>query len=261
MRIRIKSLKGKRLLVPLVLTIVFAVMLGVWFSSGGNAIASPGSEAAIASGALAAQESEPIPLLWYLAPAGSILALLFAFIFYRGMKREPEGTDKMEAIALGVREGANAYLKRQYKVVAIFLVGLACILAYLAFGMKVPVMNPWVPFAFLTGGFFSALCGWLGMKTATYANSRTAQAARGSLNAALKVAFRSGAVMGLVVVGFGLLDICIWFLLLHTFTDYSLNIITVTMLTFGMGASSQALFACWWWNIHQSRRRRLRPGR
>jgi len=243
MRIRIKSLKSKRLLVPLVLTIVFAVMLGVWFSSGGNAIASPGSEAAIASGALAAQASETIPLLWYLAPAGSVLALLFAFIFYRRMKREPEGTDKMEAIALGVREGANAYLKRQYKVVAIFLVGLACILAYLAFGMKVPVMNPWVPFAFLTGGFFSALCGWLGMKTATYASSRTTQAARGSLNAALKIAFRSGAVMGLVVVGFGLLDICIWFLLLHAFTDYSLNIITVTMLTFGMGASSQALFA------------------
>ncbi|MFC1940882.1 sodium-translocating pyrophosphatase [Chloroflexota bacterium] len=196
-----------------------------------------------AGGALPTERGVEIPLLWYLAPAGAILALIFAFIFYRGMKRESEGTDSMKSIASAVREGANAYLKRQYSVVAIFLVVLAGILAYLAFGLAVPVMNPWVPFAFLTGGFFSGLCGWLGMKTATYANSRTTQAARSSLPSALKIALRSGAVMGLIVVGFGLLDICIWLLVLKSFTSYSLSAITVTMLTFGMGASSQALFA------------------
>ena len=235
--------KNKRVLLTLGLGIILTIIFGFWFFPSGFAMAAPAGEAFITGGALTAQESEAIPLLWYLAPAGSVLALLFAFLFYRGMKQESEGTDKMKAIALGVREGANAYLKRQYKVVAIFLVALACLLAYLAFGMKIPVMNPWVPFAFLTGGFFSALCGWLGMKTATYANSRTTQAARSSLDAALKVAFRSGAVMGLVVVGFGLLDICIWFFALNTFTGYSLSTITVTMLTFGMGASAQALFA------------------
>ncbi len=238
-----KRLISKRVLFPLVLTIFFAAMLGFMLSTGGDNLAAQNSSLFGMSKTLAAQEEGAIPLLWYIAPACSIIALIFAFIFYRNMKREPEGTDEMKAIAQGVREGANAYLKRQYKVVAIFLVALACILAYLAFGLKVPVMNPWVPFAFLTGGFFSALCGWLGMKTATYANSRTTQAARGSLNAALKIAFRSGAVMGLVVVGFGLLDICLWFYALQSFTDYSLHTITVTMLTFGMGASSQALFA------------------
>jgi len=188
-------------------------------------------------------ESTSIPVLWYLAPAGSILALVFAYIFYRGMKKESEGTKMMQEIAQGVREGANAYLKRQYKVVAIILVAMACIFAFLAFGLSVPVMNGWTPFAFLTGGIFSGLCGWLGMKTATYANARTAHAARSSLNKALQIAFRSGAVMGLVVVGFGLLDICVWFLVLNGLTDYSLGEITVTMLTFGMGASTQALFA------------------
>jgi len=196
-----------------------------------------------AGGGSAAPGGPGIPKIWYLSPAASVLALIFALHFYRGMKREPEGTDRMKDIASGVREGANAYLRQQYKVVAIFLVALACIFAYLAFGMSVPLMNPWVPFAFLTGGFFSGLCGWLGMKTATYANSRTAQAARGSLDRALRVALRSGAVMGLVVVGFGLLDICMWFLVLSHFTNYSFSMITATMLTFGMGASSQALFA------------------
>ncbi len=196
-----------------------------------------------AGGDLAAQSNLEIPLLWYLAPVASVLALLFALYFYRSMKREPEGTDRMKDIASAVREGANTYLKRQYLVVAIFLVALAGILAYLAFGLRVPVMNPWVPFAFLTGGLFSGLCGWLGMKTATYAGARTTQAARTSLPSALKIALRSGAVMGLIVVGFGLLDICIWLLVMLNFTDYSLSTITVTMLTFGMGASSQALFA------------------
>ncbi len=233
MKIPLKN--NRRILLPLGLIIILAVILVVWLFSGGTVMA--------AEGVTSTQESETIPLLWYLAPAGAILALLFAFLFYRGMKRESEGTDAMKDIASGVREGANAYLKRQYSVVAIFLVVLAGILAYLAFGMAVPLMNPWVPFAFLTGGFFSGLCGWLGMKTATYANARTTQAARTSLPAALKIALRSGAVMGLIVVGFGLLDICIWLLVLKGFTAYSLSTITVTMLTFGMGASSQALFA------------------
>ncbi|HEY40988.1 MAG TPA: sodium/proton-translocating pyrophosphatase, partial [Dehalococcoidia bacterium] len=188
-------------------------------------------------------EEESIPGLWYLAPVGSVLALAFAFIFYRGMRRESEGTEEMKFIAQGVREGANAYLKRQFSVVAIVLVVLAVLLAVLAFVVKPPLQNGWLPFAFLTGGFFSGLCGWLGMKTATYANARTTQAARTSLNKALQVAFRSGAVMGLVVVGFALLDICIWFLLLNNGVHMELNELTVTMLTFGMGASTQALFA------------------
>ncbi len=215
--------------------VVGLVLLVSFFTAGGTA--------AQGTAAAAAGDSEAIPGLWYLAPVGSLLALLFAFIFYRNMRQESEGTERMQAIAQGVREGANAYLRRQYKVVAVVLVILAAILAYLAFGMAVPIMNGWVPFAFLTGGFFSGLCGWLGMKTATYANARTAHAARTSLDRALKVAFRSGAVMGLVVVGFALLDICLWFILMKSFSGFSLAEITVTMLTFGMGASTQALFA------------------
>ncbi len=216
---------------------VVVVLLSVFGGAAGADVDVTGKAAVEVS------EDDTIPALWYLAPVGAVLALLFAYIFYRGMKRQSEGTKEMQDIAQGVREGANAYLKRQYKVVGIFLVILAGLLAFLAFGMEVPVMNPWVPFAFLTGGVFSAICGWLGMKTATHANARTANAARHSLSSALKVAFRSGAVMGLVVVGFGLLDICLWFILMFNFTDYSLGAITVTMLTFGMGASTQALFA------------------
>jgi K(+)-stimulated pyrophosphate-energized sodium pump len=222
---------------PLAFLAIFVVLLAFCFINNGNVVAAQLGQAA------AEAEDETIPVLWYLAPVGAVLGLVFAFLFYRGMKRESEGTEEMKAIAQGVREGANAYLKRQFTVVAIILVVLSCIFAYLAFGLAVPVMNPWVPFAFLTGGFFSGLCGWLGMKTATYANARTAHAARTSLDQSLKVAFRSGAVMGLVVVGFGLLDICIWFLVLKNLTGYSLHTITVTMLTFGMGASTQALFA------------------
>ena len=204
----------RKFLIPLSLIITLAIILGYWLLGGGGAIAANGD---------LAQNNGEIPLIWYLAPFASVLALFFAFWFYRNMKRESEGTDKMKEIAESVREGANAYLKRQYSVVAIFLVILAGILAYLAFGMAVPVMNPWVPFAFLTGGLFSGLCGWLGMKTATYANARTAHAARSSLPAALKVSLRSGAVMGLIVVGFGLLDICIWFFVLNNLTGYSLS--------------------------------------
>ena len=151
--------------------------------------------------------------LFYAVPAASIVALLFAAIFYAQMKKEDEGTPTMKKIAQFVREGAMAYLRQQYKVVIIVFIVLAIFFAILAYGFG--VQNPWVPFAFLTGGFFSGLAGFFGMKTATYASARTANAARQSLNAGLQVAFRSGAVMGLTVVGLALLDIAGWFLILQ----------------------------------------------
>ena len=183
--------------------------------------------------------------LFYFVPAASVLALVFAAIFYRQMRREDEGTPTMKQIALYVREGAMAYLRQQYKVVIIVFIVLALFFSVLAYVFH--IQNPWVPFAFLTGGFFSGLAGFIGMKTATYASGRTANACRRSLNAGLKVAFRSGAVMGLTVVGLGLLDISLWYWVLSRFYDMSVSqnliIITTTMLTFGMGASTQALFA------------------
>lgn len=184
--------------------------------------------------------------LFYLVPAASLLALLFAFLFYRQMKREDEGTPTMKEIALYVRQGAMAYLKQQYKVVIVVFLILAAVFAVLAYVFH--IQNPWVPFAFLTGGFFSGLAGYVGMRTATFASGRTANAARRSLNAGLKVAFRSGAVMGLTVVGLGLLDIALWWVVLNAFVvdvdpAQKLVVITTTMLTFGMGASTQALFA------------------
>src|SRR5665647_2859779 len=202
--------------------------------------------------------------IFLLVPFASILALIFAWFFYQNMMKNSEGTDRMKQIAQYVREGAMAYLKRQYKVVGIVFVVLVILLTIMAYA---GIQNPFVPIAFLTGGFFSGLCGFLGMKTATNASARTAWAASKSLNKGLQVALRSGAVMGLVVVGFGLLDIALWFLLLNNiiFTPehmetglrfLGLNFvnagtndhqklieITATMLTFGMGASTQALFA------------------
>jgi K(+)-stimulated pyrophosphate-energized sodium pump len=178
----------------------------------------------------------------YLVLAASILALSFAFYFYKSMMKEDEGTDLMKKIASHVRRGAMAYLKQQYKVVIIVFV----VLAILFFVMSLfDLQNGWVWFAFLTGGFFSGLAGFFGMKTATYASARTANAARKSLNSGLQVAFRSGAVMGLVVVGLALLDVSVWFIVLDHFigVENHLVIITTTMLTFGMGASTQALFA------------------
>lgn len=176
--------------------------------------------------------------------AASVLALAFAYFFFKQMMRKDEGTDLMKKIALHVRKGAMAYLKQQYKVVTIVFVVLAVIFAVMAY---FNLQNNWVPFAFLTGGFFSGLAGFFGMKTATYASARTANAARQSLNSGLQVAFRSGAVMGLVVVGLALLDISVWYLILDHFVDNAdhnkLMYITTTMLTFGMGASTQALFA------------------
>ncbi len=208
--------------------------------------------------------AETIKWAWYIAPVSSILALVFAFILYKMVMSAPEGTAKMVEIAKYVREGAYAYLFRQYSVVGVVFAVLVLIFAFLAY---IGVQNPFVPIAFLTGGFFSGLCGFLGMKTATNASSRTAQGASVSLNRGLQVAFRSGAVMGMVVVGFGLLDISIWYWILDRVVytaehmQNGLNImgltfvhagmdshsklveITTTMITFGMGASTQALFA------------------
>ncbi|NDV63269.1 sodium-translocating pyrophosphatase [Puniceicoccales bacterium CK1056] len=185
-------------------------------------------------------------LLFWITPVASIAALGFAFMFFRNMLKSSEGTETMRTIAQHVRVGAMAYLKQQYKVVAVFFVIIFLVFAYLAYGLH--LQNKWVPFAFITGGFFSGLAGFFGMKTATYASARVANAARESLDEGLKLAFRSGAVMGLVVVGLALLDISVWFLVLNKFvvTDSpqeKLAIITTTMLTFGMGASLQALFA------------------
>jgi K(+)-stimulated pyrophosphate-energized sodium pump len=185
-----------------------------------------------------------IPQAFWLVPVASVVALSMAWYFFCQMMKEDEGTLRMREIAGHVRHGAMAYLKQQYRVVSIVFVVLAVIFAFMAYVLK--VQNPWVPFAFLTGGFFSGLAGFFGMKTATYASGRTANAARQGLNQGLRVAFRSGAVMGLVVVGLGLLDIAIWFLVLSYFyqgTGIALITITTTMLTFGMGASTQALFA------------------
>ena len=202
--------------------------------------------------------------MWWIAPLASVLSLIFAGYFYKKMMASDEGNDTMKSIAKHVRDGAYAYLTAQYKVVSLVFLVLLVIFTVLAY---MGVQNPFVPVAFLTGGFFSGLCGFLGMKTATNASARTAQAASESLNRGLQVAFRSGAVMGLVVVGFGLLDICAWYLILDRLVYTTANMaegldflglhlvhagttdaqkyveITTTMLTFGMGASTQALFA------------------
>ena len=215
-------------------------------------------------------ETFSIPGFWYTVPAASILALVAALLFFKSMMKMDEGTPRMIEIAGYVREGALAYLKRQYRTVSVVFAILFLIFVILAF---LGIQNPFVPVAFLTGGFFSGLCGFLGMKTATQASSRTAAGASKSLNQGLVTAFRSGAVMGLIVVGFGLLDISIWFYLLNFIYDHNIfgmgatlaskismefsdslitnsafghakmAEVTTTMLTFGMGASLQALFA------------------
>ena len=186
-------------------------------------------------------------VLFWFVPVASLLALAFAAYFYKQMKAESEGTERMAYIAKAVRQGAMAYLKQQYRVVIVVFICLAAIFAVMAYVFK--IQNEWVPFAFLTGGFFSGLSGFFGMKTATYASARTANAARNSMNSGLRMAFRSGAVMGLVVVGLGLLDISVWYIVLDAFVPELTNpaiklcFITTTMLTFGMGASTQALLA------------------
>ncbi len=196
-----------------------------------------------------------IPIAWWIAPIGALIALFFAHKFYKEVLHSNAGDPDMIEIAGYVRDGAMAYLRRQYTVVFLVFIVLACLLGLMAFYLK--VQNGITPFAFLTGGFFSGLCGYLGMRTATLASNRTAAGARESLNSGLRVAFRAGAVMGLVVVGFALLDITGWFLVLYklwpmlhkaypestVFAELHLSTITVVMLTFGMGASTQALFA------------------
>ncbi len=204
------------------------------------------AEEAAASAAATTGSSWWIFFPWVIGMAGAVAGLFFAWRFFQEMMASEKGDSRMEEIAGYVREGANAYLYQQYKIVAMFFVVIFILLAIAAFGLH--VQSSWVPFAFLTGGFFSGLAGWFGMKTATWASSRTAQGCRKSLNDGLRVAFRSGAVMGLTVVGLGLLDICLWFAILYWVIYWlgyqmSLEQITVTMLCFGMGASSQALFA------------------
>ena len=193
---------------------------------------------------------EALPYAWWITPIGSTISLIFAYVFYREVMKQSEGTPVMVEIAQAVRDGAMAYLKQQYKVVGIVFAVLCLVFLIMAFGLE--AQNKVVPFAFLTGGFFSGLCGFLGMKTATNASARTASAAQSSLNEGLRVAFRAGAVMGLVVVGFALLDIAAWFLILYYLfpkifpgflAENPLPQITVIMLSFGMGASTQALFA------------------
>ncbi len=253
--------------------------IGAFFLIGLSAIgwASMGlaQEAVNATAAAPSSSDQLAATLFWVAPLGSILALIFAVVFYKKMMSADEGNEKMREIAQAVREGADAYMNRQYRVVSLVFLVLLIIFSILAF---MGIQNPFVPVAFLTGGFFSGLCGFLGMKTATNASARTANGARTSLNAGLQVAFRSGAVMGLVVVGFGLLDIAIWYLALDYIFDqniFGLSLhmaqrvglagegaawdaawatteifkqgkmveITTTMITFGMGASTQALFA------------------
>jgi len=190
-------------------------------------------------------------ILFIIAPIGSALALVFAYIFFVNMKKKDPGNKTMQEIARHVKEGAKAYIRQQYKVVAIFFLFAFIFFVILSFVLH--VQSRWTPFAFLTGGFFSGLAGFLGMMTATEASNRTAQAARSSLNSALKIAFRSGSVMGLIVVGLGLLNISVWFILLYyiimpaqinsPFAVRNIYEVSVIMLTFGMGASAQALFA------------------
>jgi K(+)-stimulated pyrophosphate-energized sodium pump len=206
-----------------------------------SALASDGSEATTA------WILGPYGFWWALGVAGAVAALWQAWQFFQWMEGQPAGSQKMIDIAGYVRTGADAYLRQQYKVVAMFFVAIFLLLAIMAFALK--VQSGWVPFAFISGGFFSGLAGWFGMKTATLASNRTAAGAERSLNDGLQIAFRSGAVMGLTVVGLGLLDIMLWFFILYWavpalgFAPLSLEEITVTMLCFGMGASSQALFA------------------
>nr|WP_240928232.1 sodium-translocating pyrophosphatase [Thalassoroseus pseudoceratinae] len=183
----------------------------------------------------------PVAIGWAFSLLASLTSLFVAYKFYTWMAAQDEGDENMIRIAEHVRQGARAYLFQQYKVVTVFFVLVCALLAILAFGFG--QQSTWVPFAFFTGGAFSGLAGWYGMKTATMASSRTTQGAKNSLNEGLQVAFRSGAVMGLIVVGLGLLDICLWFGFLNWIWKMELAEITVTMLCFGMGASAQALFA------------------
>ncbi|HUW35389.1 MAG TPA: sodium/proton-translocating pyrophosphatase, partial [Planctomycetota bacterium] len=211
---------------------------GVMAAAEDAAGAAADQAAAVAPGAW-------VPWWWFIAPVGAVIGLVAALLFYKKVMQNSEGTDLMKKIAQAVRVGAMAYLRRQYIVVAVVFAALFVVFLIMAFVLH--VLPKMVPFAFLTGGFFSGLAGYLGMRTATNASARTANAARQSLNAGLVVAFRSGAVMGHVVVGFALLNICIWFAALYLFgapqTSADLMALATTLLASGIGASTQALFA------------------
>ncbi len=215
-----------------------ACIVGLFTLMAGSAFAQDGGEATTVD---AVSSGVSIPWLWYISPICGFVALIMARKYYGEVVDSDEGDDKMILIASYVREGAMAYLFRQYRVVTVVFMVLMALLMWMAFGLH--VQHGLVPFAFLTGGFFSGLCGYIGMRTATMAAHRTTAGARKSLNEGLRVAFRAGAVMGLVVVGFAVIDITFWFAALKWFTDMPLHEITVVMLTFGMGASTQALFA------------------
>ena len=247
--------------------ITISVLLSTMFASFALSAQNVAEEVKVVTSAVEPSVVQTVPGIWYIAPISALLALIFAVVFYKSMMKASEGTDRMKEIAGYVRDGAMAYLFRQYRVVGIVFLVLMCILAMLAF---FGIQNPFVPIAFLTGGFFSGVCGYIGMKTATNASARTTQGASESLNRGLQIAFRSGAVMGLVVVGLGLLDICLWYIILDKLVYTADNMangwklfgldsivmvpagctpaeklvnITTTMITFGMGASTQALFA------------------
>jgi len=237
---------ARPVLAAALVVLVGLLALEAW-SQSADLPASPSEGVGEAAGAVPV-----LPAAWWIAFGGAVLALVMAFYFYKSVMKESEGTAEMAEIARAVRTGAYAYLKQQYKVVAIFFVVTSGLLAVMAFGLH--VQHTLVPFAFLTGGFFSGLAGFIGMKTATQASARTANGAKSSLNRGLTVAFRAGAVMGLTVVGLGLLDISLWFAFLYkiwghmaidslSWEPMTLEQITVVMLCFGMGASSQALFA------------------
>jgi K(+)-stimulated pyrophosphate-energized sodium pump len=215
---------------------IFVVVLGCFFAAG-NSIAQAQQASSTSEGESALMTEVG---LWVLTLLGSVTALFQAVTFFKGMKAADPGNDRMIEIAEYVRQGAGAYLRQQYKVVSVFFVVMACVLAFAAY---IGIQATFVPLAFLTGGFYSGLAGFIGMKTATLASSRTAAGAQKSLNAGLQVAFRSGAVMGLTVVGLGLLDMCFWFAILRWIVGLDLDAVTVTMLCSLMGASSQALFA------------------
>ena len=246
----VKEFFRHRLLSKVILLLIFTMFLSqgaIFATSSAHAgkaqleKTSADSVAAKKAERAASYHDKSIPRLWWLAPLGAVFALFYCRKFYKEVMSYPEGDKKMVEIAGHVREGAYAYLRQQYKVVAIFFIFVFIALAILSFGLK--IQSGFVPFAFLTSGFLSGLAGYLGMKMATNASARTTEGAKKSLDQGLKIAFRSGAVMGLIVVGLGLLDVSIWFFYLRKYTDVSLTEMAVILPCFGMGASFQALFA------------------
>ncbi len=246
----VKEFFRHRLLSKVILLLIFTMFMSqgaIFTTSTAHAEkaqlekASADSVAAKKAERAASYHDKSIPKLWWLAPLGAVFALFYCRKFYKEVMSYPEGDKKMVEIAGHVREGAYAYLRQQYKVVAIFFIFVFIALAILSFGLK--IQSGYVPFAFLISGFLSGLAGFLGMKMATNASARTTEGAKKSLDQGLKIAFRSGAVMGLIVVGLGLLDVSIWFFYLRKYTDVSLTEMAVILPCFGMGASFQALFA------------------